>query len=155
MKDLNEKLIKIQTELKTKKSRKNNFGNYYYRSAEDILEAVKPFLIKHTVSVRIKEQLIDTNIIKSTAIITDGLNEIKASAIVGIDMNQKGMQMSYVFWVPVHKNYYEVEVAILVYYLWDLIQHGGVYVEKKLLLDCVNHWTLYQNQDYLLYLVNH
>ena len=46
MKDLNEKLIKIQTELKTKKSRKNNFGNYYYRSAEDILEAVKPFLIK-------------------------------------------------------------------------------------------------------------
>lgn len=93
MKDLNEKLIKIQTELKTKKSRKNNFGNYYYRSAEDILEAVKPFLIKHTVSVRIKEQLIDTNIIKSTAIITDGLNEIKASAIVGIDMNQKGMQV--------------------------------------------------------------
>ena len=30
MKDLNEKLIKIQTELKTKKSRKNNFGNFLY-----------------------------------------------------------------------------------------------------------------------------
>ena len=42
---LNEKLGIIQTELKSKKSRYNSFGKYYFRSAEDILEAIKPFLI--------------------------------------------------------------------------------------------------------------
>ena len=41
---LNETLATIQTELKAKKSSYNAFGKYYFRKAEDILEAVKPFL---------------------------------------------------------------------------------------------------------------
>ena len=41
---LNEKLATIQTKFKSKKSRFNSFGKYYFRSAEDILEATKPFL---------------------------------------------------------------------------------------------------------------
>jgi len=43
---LNHKLAIIQTELKAKKSRFNSFGKYKFRSAEDILEAIKPFLVK-------------------------------------------------------------------------------------------------------------
>jgi hypothetical protein len=89
---LNEKLGIIQTELKSKKSRYNSFGKYYFRSAEDILEAIKPFLVPMNLSVRIREELIGDNTIKSTAVITDGLSRYKATAIVGVDMNQKGMQ---------------------------------------------------------------
>ena len=95
---LSEKLAKIQTELKTKKTRFNSFGKYYYRSAEDILEAIKPYLTKYKVSVRVNERYLQDGydsfpIIQSTAIIeSDGLS-IRASAIVGIDLEQKGMQM--------------------------------------------------------------
>ena len=46
----NEKIAKIQTELKAKKTKFNKFGRYYYRSAEDILEAIKPFLIPLSLS---------------------------------------------------------------------------------------------------------
>ena len=97
---LNETLATIQTELKAKKSSYNAFGKYYFRKAEDILEAVKPFLLKHQVSVRIAEDIISENpvpIIQSTAILSDGENSIKATAIVGVDLNQKGMQTAQQF----------------------------------------------------------
>jgi hypothetical protein len=90
---LNHKLAIIQTELKVKKSQFNSFGKYYFRRAEDILEALKPFLVTYGVSVRLKEKLVGENIIKSSAIISDGLESIKATALVGIETNQKGMQM--------------------------------------------------------------
>jgi hypothetical protein len=90
---LNHKLAIIQTELKASKGKHNRFGDYKYRSAEDILMAIKPHLLKHNVSVRIQEKLVDTNIIESTAIIFDGLEEITASALVGVDIQQKGMAM--------------------------------------------------------------
>jgi len=57
---INEKLSKIQTKFKSKKSRFNSFGKYYFRSAEDILEATKPFLLELGVSVVINEELIPT-----------------------------------------------------------------------------------------------
>ena len=56
---LQQKLAKIQTEFKAKKSRFNSFGKYYFRSAEDILEAIKPFLIKYNVTVTVNEKLIE------------------------------------------------------------------------------------------------
>ena len=93
---INEKLSQIQTKFKSKKSRFNSFGKYYFRSAEDILEATKPFLLELGVSVVINEELIDDiglPIIKTTATITDGKETINATAVVGVDMNQKGMQM--------------------------------------------------------------
>ena len=90
---LNDKLAIIQTELKSKKSRYNSFGKYYFRSAEDILESIKPFLIPMNLSVRITEELIESTTLKSTAILTDGVSRYKATAIVGVDMNQKGMQV--------------------------------------------------------------
>ena len=99
MKQLNQKLAVIQTELKAKKSSYNAFGKYYFRKAEDILEAVKPFLLREGVSVRLDEELIhDTPpTLKSTAIISDGENSIQATAIVGVDLNQKGMQTAQQF----------------------------------------------------------
>ena len=96
---LNEKLATIQTKFKSKKSRFNSFGKYYFRSAEDILEATKPFLLELGVTVTIKEKLIKDYfektipMIKTTATIFDGENAIHATAIVGVDLNQKGMQV--------------------------------------------------------------
>ena len=91
---LNEKLAIIQTKFKSKKSRFNSFGKYYFRSAEDILEAIKPFLLEHGITVTINEELINDNfVIKTTATISDGESAIHATAIVGVDAEQKGMQM--------------------------------------------------------------
>ena len=93
---LNEKLATIQTKFKSKKSRFNSFGKYNFRSAEDILEATKPYLLELGVSVTISETLISTEpfpILESKAIITDGDNAIHATSIVGVDLVQKGMQM--------------------------------------------------------------
>jgi len=93
---INEKLTKIQTEFKSKKSRFNSFGKYYFRSAEDILEATKPFLKELGVTVRINEELLPTDaapVLQCTATIFDGTDAISATAIVGVDLDQKGMQM--------------------------------------------------------------
>ncbi len=94
---LQQKLAKIQTEFKAKKSRFNSFGKYYFRSAEDILEAIKPFLTKYGVTVTVNEKLITEGpvpVLKSTATIHDekGLT-LSTSAIVGVDLMQKGMQV--------------------------------------------------------------
>ena len=104
MKELTKTLATIQTELKAKKSSYNSFGKYYFRKSEDILEAIKPFLLKHGVSVVIDEQLDWVSggdrtlpIIKTTATISDGENAIHATAIVGVDLNQKGMQTAQQF----------------------------------------------------------
>ena len=100
MKELNQKLAVIQTKLKAKKSSYNSFGKYYFRKAEDILEAVKPFLLEHDVSVTIEEDIISSDpvpMLKSTAIISDGENQIKTTAVVGVDLNQKGMQTAQQF----------------------------------------------------------
>ena len=97
---INEKLTKIQTEFKSKKSRFNSFGKYYFRSAEDILEATKPFLEELNCSVVINEELLtmkpgssEQPVIKTTARIIDEEAFLEATAIVGIDTDQKGMQM--------------------------------------------------------------
>ena len=100
MKNLNQKLAVIQTKLKAKKSSYNSFGKYYFRKAEDILEAAKPFLIENSVSITITEEVIPGHtvpIVQSTAIISDGENSIQATAVVGVDLNQKGMQTAQQF----------------------------------------------------------
>ena len=92
---LNQKLATIQTKFKSKKSRFNSFGKYYFRSAEDILEATKPYLLELGVSVVINEKLLASDpmpILETTATITDGEQTLNATAIVGVDLNQKGMQ---------------------------------------------------------------
>jgi len=100
MKELNNKLAQVQTKLKAKKSSYNSFGKYYFRKSEDILEAIKPFLLELDVSVVIKEEIIATEpvpMLESTAIFSDGENKITATAVVGVDLTQKGMQTSQQF----------------------------------------------------------
>ena len=92
---INEKLSKIQVEFKSKKSRFNSFGKYYFRSAEDILEATKPFLKELNVTVTVHEELVsfDPPVMQVTATVSDGKDTISSKAVVGVDLDQKGMQM--------------------------------------------------------------
>ena len=100
MAELTKTLAVIQTDLKAKKSSYNSFGKYYFRKAEDILEAAKPFLTKHNVYVKVDEEIISVDpvpMMQSTATISNGKDSITATAIVGVDLNQKGMQTSQQF----------------------------------------------------------
>lgn len=95
--ELGEKLSNIQFEFKAQKSNYNSFGKYKFRSAEDILEALKPFNIKYKVYFTINESLINANppIMQSIATVFDVESgaSIDAQAIVEVDKEQKGMAM--------------------------------------------------------------
>lgn len=68
------KLVKIQAELKAPKNQTNNFGKYKYRSAEDIIEAVKPILCKHGTALIISDEVVqvgDRIYVKATAELID------------------------------------------------------------------------------------
>jgi hypothetical protein len=77
------KLSKIQAALKVPKNQYNKFGEYYYRNAEDILEALKPLLIEHELTLTLTDEIAligDRYYVKATAILTDGTNKIETSA---------------------------------------------------------------------------
>ena len=95
-----ENLIKIQAELKAPKGQTNKFGNYKYRSCEDILEAVKPLLLKYDCSLTITDEIKEiSNIVfvEATVKITNGKNVIEVKAQAGIDPNRKGMDIAQCF----------------------------------------------------------
>lgn len=99
---LSQKLSAIQIEFKANKSRYNSFGKYYFRSAEDILEGLKPFNEKYGVYFTVSEDYIyshDLPVIISKAAIhdTSEINSIEVKAIVGVDLEQKGMQTPQAF----------------------------------------------------------
>jgi len=97
MNELQKKLIEIQKELKAPKSQYNKFGGFYYRSCEDILEAVKPLLHKKNLllSITDKIQIIgDRYYVKTTARISDGKDEISVSAYAREEEAKKGMDGS-------------------------------------------------------------
>ena len=54
-----EKLLNIQHELKAPKNCRNTFGNYNYRSAEGILEALKPLCFKYKSVLRMTDEIVD------------------------------------------------------------------------------------------------
>lgn len=91
---LSEKLVKIQSELVVPKSRHNNFGNYSYRSLEDILEAVKPLLAREGLILTLSdtiEYIGDCHYVKATARLTDGKQELTATAYAREAIDKKGM----------------------------------------------------------------
>jgi hypothetical protein len=99
---LHKKLSRIQVEFKAAKSKFNSFGKYNFRSAEDILEALKPFNEKYGVYFVIKEHVTYNGslpIMLSSAAIYDinGTESIEATAVVGVDLVQKGMQTPQAF----------------------------------------------------------
>lgn len=87
-------LIAIQSELKAPKNQRNNFGNYNYRSAEDILEAVKPLLKKHACSMTVSDEIIEVGgriYVKATATIKSEKEAETATAYAREEETKKGM----------------------------------------------------------------
>lgn len=88
-------LSSIQKNLKAPKSQRNTFGNYNYRNAEDILEAVKPLLEGSILTITDEIVLIGTRYyIKATATLTAGKDSVSAVAYAREPEIQKGMNDS-------------------------------------------------------------
>lgn len=87
-------LFQIQAELKVPKNQTNAFGKYKYRSAEDIIEAVKPILAKHNTSIIITDEVVqvgDRIYIKATAKIFDETSNISVCGWAREEETKKGM----------------------------------------------------------------
>ena len=96
-KTIHQKLIEVQEELKAPKGQYNSFGKYYFRSTEDIVEALKPLLIKRGLLLLMYDEieLIGSRIyVVSTADLTDGATNIKVSARARESETKKGMDDS-------------------------------------------------------------
>ena len=94
-------LIAIQQELNVPKNQKNKFGNYNYRSCEDILVALKPLLAKHKSSILITDDVKEVAgipYVEATAVFKGQDTEaLSVRAQAGINPNQKGMSISQSF----------------------------------------------------------
>ena len=95
-------LLQIQAELKAPKNQFNSFGKYKYRNAEDILEAVKPLLLKYDCTLTLSDEIKETSgglvYVEATAIfrhLEEDYIDVKAQA--GIDVNRKGMDIAQSF----------------------------------------------------------
>lgn len=96
-KTIHQKLIEVQEELKAPKGQYNSFGKYHFRSTEDIVEALKPLLIKRGLLLLMYDEieLIGSRIyVVSTADLTDGATNIKVSARARESETKKGMDDS-------------------------------------------------------------
>ena len=94
-----EKLTRIQSKIKVQKTLWNKFGNYYYRSAETILSALKPLLIKENAALILSDEMVqvgDRFYVKGTAKLID--NETKEEVLVNAyarePHSKKGMDES-------------------------------------------------------------
>jgi hypothetical protein len=93
-------LIKIQSELKAPKNQFNSFGKYKYRNCEDILEALKPLLLKYECTLTIHDEVKEVGglvFIESTASIQKDNEGRSVTAQAGIDPNRKGMDVGQSF----------------------------------------------------------
>lgn len=91
------KLIKIQTELKAPKNQWNSFSKFKYRNAEDIQEALKPFLSKYELLLLLSDKPIYVegwHYIEATATITDGKDSYTCQASAREEEHKKGADAS-------------------------------------------------------------
>lgn len=92
-----EALLKIQNELVAPKDLYNSFGKYSYRSAESILEALKPLLIKYNAQLTLSDEVVgvgDRVFVKAVATITDGKETVTVTAYAREPSEKKGMDAS-------------------------------------------------------------
>ena len=96
-----DKLSKIQADLNVPKSEYNSFGKYAYRTAEGILEALKPILQKHDCTITLDDEVIVPNgsdrvYVRSTVSLHDVTtgNYVSTSAYAREALAQKGMNES-------------------------------------------------------------
>ena len=94
-----DKLMRIQAKLKAPKGQRNTFGNYNYRSCEDILEAVKPLLAEEGCTLTLSDEIEligDRYYIKATATLKSDKEEIQVSAYAREEQAKKGMDSAQV-----------------------------------------------------------
>jgi len=95
MSEVLETLSKIQKEMKAPKGQFNSFGKYKYRSCEDILEAVKPFLNGTVLYISDEMILIgDRYYLKATATLRNGDDSVSVTAYAREEVDKKGMDSS-------------------------------------------------------------
>lgn len=97
--EFNEKLREVQTRIKAPKNLYNTFGNYRYRNAEGILEAVKPYLSEYNLCLTLGDEIVqvgDRYYIKATATLYDGMGSgsVSVSAYAREAAVKKGMDDS-------------------------------------------------------------
>lgn len=96
-----ERLVRVQSELKAPKGQFNSFGKYKYRNCEDILEAVKPLLTKYGLALKLSDNIEELGGVlfsnaRATVWDSDGTSA-EVSAQAGIDVDKKGMDLSQTF----------------------------------------------------------
>lgn len=99
MSTIYQKLINIQNDLKAPKSQRNNFGNYNYRSCEDILEALKPILKAYNCAILISDEVLSVEnrfYVKATVTLIDADNseQVHSTALAREPENKKGADES-------------------------------------------------------------
>lgn len=90
-------LDKIQNSLKAPKNRRNSFGNYNYRSCEDIVEAVKPLAAEHNAYLILTDEVVEVGtrvFVKATAKLLDGTTAYEANGWAEIAPEKKGMDVA-------------------------------------------------------------
>lgn len=94
-------LSTIQQELKAPKSKFNSFGKFHYRSLEDILEGVKPYLAQHGASLVLTDEVQEIGsvvVLTAKAVFTDAIGkQTVVTAHAGVDINKKGMDVAQTF----------------------------------------------------------
>ena len=98
--NLQNSLKVIQSNLKAPKGQFNNFGKYNYRSAEDILEALKPHLKENNLILTITENTLELGgylVLESTATLSNEVDSISVKAQAGINPERKGMDIAQSF----------------------------------------------------------
>ena len=96
MENITKVLSELQRKVKVPKNQRNNFGNYNYRSCEDILEAVKPHLPEGVVIV-ITDKIVklgERYYVKAKATISDGKEEIHTVAYARESQEKRGMDLA-------------------------------------------------------------
>ena len=99
MMSVNDKLLMIQKDLNAPKSQYNSFGNYSFRSCEDITEAVKPLLEREGLVLSMSDeikQIGNRYYIEATASVIDVVegDRIDVKAYAREQENKKGMDMA-------------------------------------------------------------
>lgn len=93
--NITKELVAVQSKLHAPKNQRNKFGNYNYRSAEDILEAVKPILKEHNLALVIEDEIVEVGgrvYVKATASVTNPSAQVaKATAYAREPEDKKGM----------------------------------------------------------------
>ena len=93
------KLMNVQSELNAPKNLYNSFGKYSYRSAESIMESVKPLLLKHKAALIVNDDIVfveGRHYIKATArfIDVETGEVVESSALAREEESKKGMDAS-------------------------------------------------------------